>query len=244
MLTNRQHEELCGLPPTGKPLHRAPSGSHVGALRLGIGMTLAALIAWLAWMSLQLERPRESPVQAISVLDQPLPDPLEPEPEPEPVQEYEEPAASEEFVELTAAPVDIGNTLDDALGVDADGSGGGDGFGLRAKRGGRALIGAEHGTADDPAAAWRGFATLVAKRLERLLNANGAVRAADYDLRVRLWLAADGRVARVELAGSSGMAAVDAAIVNVLEDQAGTLGEPPPDMPQPVNIRVRSRSAG
>ena len=239
-----QHGENASRASAGKGRRARAFGKRVGVLRLGVGVTLALLVAWLAWMSLQLERPRESPVQPISVLDEPRLDPLEPEPEPEPVEEYEEPAPSEEFVELTAAPVDIGNTLDDALGVDADGSGAGDGFGLRAKRGGRALIGAEQGAAEDPAAAWRGFATLVARRLERLLNANGAVRATDYDLRVRLWLAADGRVARVELAGSSGVAAIDAAIVSALEHQAGSLGEPPEDMPQPVNIRVRSSHPG
>ncbi|MEQ8659557.1 MAG: hypothetical protein RLW62_01940, partial [Gammaproteobacteria bacterium] len=169
---------------TTRPAH----ASAVALLRLGVGLALATLIAWLGWLSVHVERPRESPVQTISVLDQPRPEPLEPTPEPEPPEAYDAPPAESDFVELTAPPLDSGNAPDDALGVDADGSGGGDGFGLRGKRGGRALIGADTGSGDDRAAAWRGFAALVVQRLERLLNGSDAVRSADYDVRVRLWI--------------------------------------------------------
>jgi len=200
--------------------------------------------ACLAWLSLPGERARPSPVQSISVLDQPLPDSPPPEPAPEPEENYETVPEVEQFVEMTPPPADAGNTSDDSLGLDTEGAAGSDGFGLRARRGGRGLIGTDSGSGTDAAAAWRGFAAGVAQRLERLLNATGEIRKADYDLRLRLWLAADGHVARVEIARSSGFSNIDAAVLALLERGVDSFGEPPRDMPQPVNIRVRSSDAG
>jgi TonB family protein len=69
------------------------------------------------------------------------------------------------------------------------------------------------------------------------------LRGGGYRAVVRIWLGGDGRVQKVDLAGSTGDADLDGNIRNAL---AGiTLTQPPPqDMPQPVRLRISSRGAG
>lgn len=70
------------------------------------------------------------------------------------------------------------------------------------------------------------------------------LRGTDYRIVVRLWLARDGAVQRVELAGSSGNPDVDARVRSALGELAAVREAPPVNMPQPVKLRISNRGAG
>lgn len=80
--------------------------------------------------------------------------------------------------------------------------------------------------------------------LQEELAKNKRLRATDYRVMVRVWLARDGGVQRVELAGSSGDAEVDAAVRSALGAIAAVKEPPPENMPQPVKLRISNRGAG
>lgn len=213
-------------------------------MRAAAVLTLMCMIAWTGWNALNREQPRVSPVQAISIIDA-LPEPPEPEePEIEEIEVYE-PVSQVEFVELGPEPPDAGSHLDDSLGLDADGEGGGDSFGLKAKRGGQSVIElGKHGAGEDAAAKWRTFANAVVKILERTLNRNDRIRQRDYEIQVAMWLGDDGRVMRTDLEQTTGDAVLDNAIIAVLSTREVSVGIPPDDMPQPIRLRVRARGGG
>jgi outer membrane biosynthesis protein TonB len=76
--------------------------------------------------------------------------------------------------------------------------------------------------------------------LERL-SEDERIRKGNYKITVRVWLAADGRIERTQLADSTGNRDIDAAIEQSLE-RIGSLREGPPiEMPQPVTLRIVSR---
>ena len=140
-----------------------------------------------------------------------------PEPEPEPVPEEaqsDEPPPGED------------------LGLDADGVAGADGFGLRAKKGGRGLIGGGDRN--------RWYAGVIQRSLQDLLAGNDDARGAKYAVVVKLWISADGRIERFELNDSTGSTASDAALRKTLSGLQLS-DSPPEDMPQPVKLRVVSR---
>jgi protein TonB len=58
---------------------------------------------------------------------------------------------------------------------------------------------------------------------------------------VRLWLASDGAVERVALAGSTGDRELDRTLELLLADIDRVAEAPPGDLPQPVQIRIVSR---
>lgn len=203
----------------------------------------AALIACLAiggwWVVSRMQAvapPEEPRVQQISILQPPPPPPpppeveepppkveeiVEPEPEPEPLpEEPEAPPISEE------------------LGLDAEGAAGADGFGLRAKKGGRELIGGGGGNA----VVW--FGQRLGSELSEALRAalDPALAQRGFSVEAAIWVAPDGRLERAELARGSGDPALDEALRRAF----GTLrlqvaATPPPDMPQPVRLRLRAR---
>lgn len=142
----------------------------------------------------------------------------EPEPEPEPEQQAEEPPPG------------------DQLGVDAAGGAGSDGFGLVGKKGGRGLIGG-NGTGN----AIIYFGQQVGKEItnELMRSLNEKARGTKYSAVVHLWFGANGGINRLELANSSGVSEVDDALKSVLT-RFRTSQAVPPNMPQPLKVRIRS----
>jgi periplasmic protein TonB len=84
------------------------------------------------------------------------------------------------------------------------------------------------------------YAGLIQSQVQAALQHDEKARAGRFKLMVRIWLGPGGRVTRAQLGGSTGNAALDAAIERVL---AGvTIGESPPaDMPQPINVRITAQ---
>lgn len=206
------------------------------------GIGLLVLLAWGGWhlyAGLGAMSPPEPPaVQQISIVQPPPPPPPPPEtikPPPEKVEQIAEPEP-----EPTPEPVAEEPAPSDDLGLDADGVAGSDGFGLKAKRGGRELT---RGGGGGNAAIWYGqkLGSELGEALRSLLS--DRINARGFTATAALWVAADGRVSRAELASSSGDPEVDSALRAALAALDLRLPQAPPsNMPQPVKIRVRARS--
>jgi len=141
---------------------------------------------------------------------------------------------------------------DDHLGVDADGEGKGDGFGLVAKRGGQDIttlgeggaraIGSG-GAASAPAVQqinYFFYGGQVRQWLQNELAAIPSLRERDYVVIALIWVDARGRIVRSELPQPSGFIDIDSALRKALAEAAG-LPEPPSGLPQPMKLRITSR---
>ena len=206
----------------------------VGAL---IAILVIGVIVWGALRMMANSKVAPPPrAQKIIVMPQQAPPPPPPppkeEPPPPPEQpKIEEPTPQEEPQEQDQEQNDEPPPGDD-LGVDAEGSGSGDGFGLVGKKGGRGLIGGGDRN--------RWFAGQVQQDLQRQLADNEKARAAKYGVVVKLWFKSDGSVDRYEMAGTVGDKQSEAALRSVL-DKLRLSETPPEDMPQPLKLRIVSR---
>lgn len=140
----------------------------------------------------------------------------EPEPEPDPVASNEPPPSEQ-------------------LGLDAEGSAGGDGFGLAARKGGRDLL-ASGGSA------YTWYAGLLKTEILGQLQEEKKIRSGSYSVMVRVWVKPDGTIERIGLAQSSGDRERDRAIEQALTRIGRVSQAPPADMPQPINLRIVSRA--
>jgi protein TonB len=121
---------------------------------------------------------------------------------------------------------------DQPLGLDADGSAGGDAFGLAARRGGSDLIG---GTGSAPFA-W--YTNRMRDAIKDRLTSAPCTKSAKGSVSTRVLLAADGRVKQIKLTTGTGNVQVDECVDKVLASIT-TLGDaPPPGMPEQVNLRI------
>jgi periplasmic protein TonB len=161
-------------------------------------------------------------VHQISLL--PPPPQIEQPPQPEIKEEVNIPEPQPVAQEDAPAPGD--------LGVDADGNGS-DGFQLRARKGGRDLLGA------GGPFAW--YANRIEDSIKKVLSANKKARNANYVVLVKLWLNHDGSVERFELADSTGSSDLDQSIKLALAKVEPLGSELPADLKQPVRLRITSR---
>jgi periplasmic protein TonB len=205
-----------------------------GPLIGGGAVLLAFVVAgYYAVRGLKGSGPPESPkVQEISLVQPPPPPPpppkLEEPPPPEEEVEIPEPEPEPEAEQAAADEPPPGEDL----GLDAEGVAGADGFGLRAKKGGRGLIGGGDRN--------RWYAGVIQRDLQKVLAENERARGAKYSIVLILWITPDGRVERFELGDSTGTAESESAIRDSLTGLRLS-DMPPTDMPQPVKLRVVAR---
>jgi protein TonB len=140
----------------------------------------------------------------------------EPEPQPDPTPSNEPPPGEQ-------------------LGLDADGTAGGDGFGLAARKGGRDLL-----ASGGSAYSW--YAGLLKNEILTQLNEADKARSGSYTVLVRVWVRADGSIERIRIAQSSGDRERDHAIELALSKIDRISQAPPADMPQPVSLKIVSRA--
>jgi periplasmic protein TonB len=120
------------------------------------------------------------------------------------------------------------------LGLDAEGSAGGDEFGLAARKGGRDLL-----ATGGSAYAW--YAGLLKDEIVDLLSGDKRAHTGEYTVVVRVWMRNDGTVDRVRIAQSSGNRERDQAIESALSRITRLQQAPPADMPEPISLRIVSR---
>jgi len=124
----------------------------------------------------------------------------------------------------------------DRLGMDAAGGAGGDAFGLIGKKGGRSLVGA-----DADGDRLQRYAGVIERDLSAHLSGYSNIRRRNYSVVVRLWIKKDGAIEDVQLVDSTGSADLDHAIRRALSGLGRLHEVPPPDMPQPVRLRLTAR---
>lgn len=190
------------------------------------------------------EGKRRRQIQSVTLVKPPPPKVEEkpPEPEVEKKEKIIEPEPEE------TPPEDVNETQDDGpppgedLGLDADGSGGADGFGLRAKKGGRDLIGGYGDQSLMRKYAWytRIMQDELREKVNRYMEKNGGVPDGNLIAFIRISLDADGKVVGIELTGSSGNHKMDNAVQEAL--MLTSLSEPPPPgMPKIMKVKISSR---
>lgn len=123
------------------------------------------------------------------------------------------------------------------LGVDAEGTAGTDGFGLVGNKGGASLVGSKNSGSK-----YGHFNYQVQQQIQDLLARDKNLEHANYRVQVRLWLATDGLIQKAELIGTTGNEQVDKALRLALAELRRLKEAPPADMPQPLGLRISSRS--
>jgi len=209
-------------------------------LALGAAAVIALVVSMIMGFMSQKGKPRKPPVQQIAIMRPPPPPP------PPKQQQEKPPEVKKEEVKLPPppqeqAPKDAGaKEAGKDLGVDAEGGAGGDGFGLVGRKGGRDLLAGDGGGGRS---AFAFYTNMLQQQIQDELSRNRKLKGGDYRAVVRIWLAADGRMQKVDLAGSTGNAEVDSNLRSALAEMV--FRQPPPqNMPQPVRLRISSRGAG
>ncbi len=191
--------------------------------RLGVGIMGLLLVCGFVWFvrtmmaSKTVKQGRQ--VQIVQLIppppektDEPLP---KDEPQPAP---NDEPPPSE------------------PMGIDAQGSAGEDAFGLAARHGGSDLVGG-NGSA---AFAW--YTNRLKDAVVDKLSSDARLGAKKFSLTVQVWIAADGRIKQVKLASTTGNHELDERIESALSSLTRLSEAPPLEMPQPISLKIVSRT--
>jgi TonB family protein len=188
---------------------------------------------------------RKRQVQMVTLMKPPPPPkikekPPEPEIKKEEIVEQKEEAPEPEPVEDTANDEPPPG---DELGLDADGGAGADGFGLKAKKGGRSLIGGKNSSASLLRRyAWytRIIQEELRKKINQHMDENGGIPDGELKAIVKIQLDDSGNIVRFTLSTSSGNSKMDAAVRDVLA--MAQVSEPPPrDMPRTIKLKIAAK---
>ena len=201
----------------------------------GSAAFVLVFVAGMAYFVKLLNEPAPEPkrvIQEIALVRPPPPPPPEEEPPPPP--EIEEEVDMPE-PEQMPEPIESNEPPPGPLGLDADGTAGADGFGLLARRGGRDLL----ASAGDR---YGWYAGILQRDIVDYLTGDDQLRSSDYDVNVRLWLAHDGSVEQIEVVRGSGDVRLDERLRTALETMNRVAEAPPDDLPQPILLRIRSRT--
>lgn len=176
-------------------------------------------------------KPQRPTAQVVQLVRPPPPPEEPPPPPPPPEEKIEEPLPQDQPDEPTPEP----EQMAEQLGLDAEGVAGADGFGLAARKGGRDLLGSGTG-----AFVW--YTSMLKDSILDALSEDERVRRGSYSITVRVWLSSDGSIENVKLASTSGNRELDTAIEQALTRVHRVREAPPLEMPQPVTLKIVSRS--
>ncbi|MEC5319243.1 energy transducer TonB [Brenneria populi subsp. brevivirga] len=209
----------------------------------------AALIAagWLLWQWANDTAGvrRETPQQDMIIPLPPPPPPPEqkqPEPQPQPEEIVEPEPLPEPKPAEQPEPEEAPKPMDDmakAMEMDADAQAGGDSFNIGAgQSGGMSGSGGTGGVGNAT------YGQYLSYMFQQILRQDDSTRLLSYRLQLNVWFNEAGRVTRVELARSSGVGAVDEAVIAALRRAPGMAQKPPKSLTLPVRISLQSRRPG
>jgi protein TonB len=199
-------------------------------LCLGVSLLGAGALALVRGVLNSAPPPPKKLAQEIHVIRPPPPPPDLPPPPP--------PPPDEKVVDVQADKPDPTPSDEpppsEQLGLDSEGTAGGDAFGLLARKGGRDLL-----ASGGSAYAW--YAGLLRNEIAEQLGNEQQARSGEYTVSIRVWVRDDGTIERVRLTQSSGNRERDRAIEAALARITRLSQAPPADMPQPISLRIVSR---
>ena len=205
------------------------------------GLIIFAVAAGMWWLHGRFSDVTRLPDIQRVVLVNPAPPPR-PDPPPEPEKQVEERQVETQQQQQVQTP------LDNALGLNDEGGGVGDDFGLAGKPGGREIttIAPEppplaKAIAQQPVPDRRYLGELQLA-LQFQLNRNEALRKQGYRATIELWLDDDGRITRMRFLQGTGMGDVDERLRAALTGLA--TGAPPKAYPQPIRVVFESIMPG
>lgn len=224
---NLRHFDIQDPDPDETRTHKWLPMASAGALVAVLG----GAAFWLVQMMSGTAAPQQPRVQQISIVLPPPPPPPPPRIE-EPEPEVEEMKLDEP--ELEPLVDNSAEAPGQDLGLDADGVAGSDAFGLKARKGGRGLLGS-----GDPHA-W--YAGVLQRELQTLLSNNESVRGlGEYAVVISLSLSQDGHIRESSLLSGTNNPELDAALRRALAAGVQLSRQPPEDLPQPIRLRITSR---
>jgi protein TonB len=198
-----------------------------GALLL---LLLTVVVWWIhGFMATKDQKPART-VQNIQII-RPPPPPPEETPPPPPPEKVEEPIEQKE----PEPTPDNAPTPSEQLGLDAEGTAGGDAFGLAARKGGSDLVGT-----GGAAFAW--YTGKLKDEITDRLSNDARVRAKKFTVAVRVWIESDGRIKEVKLTSGTGDRELDGLISASLSSMTRLDEAPPIEMPQPISLKIVSRT--
>ena len=226
---------------------------HTNSSRWGIWALSGAIILLLIGLGVGMikmllsdsDGKKQRTVQTVTLLKPPPPPKIKekpPEPEVEKKQEIIEPLEEPEPEPMDDA-VDNEGPMDDDLGLDADGATGSDGFGLRAKKGGRDLIGGDFSKSNlKRKYAW--YTSILQedlrKRVNQHMESNGGIPKGNHVAHVKITLDESGIITGFSVEQSSGSNQMDRALNEVL--LMAHIQEPPPiGMPRTLKLKISSK---
>jgi protein TonB len=195
-----------------------------------IGILVAGAVIWLRDFLGEKVDPPKQMVQEVRIVRPPPPPETPPPPPPPPEEQVDVPEPQQQPDPVASNEPPPGNDL----GLDAAGSGAGDGFGLVGRPGGRDLLASGGSTFS-----WYGG--VIKDEIQQRLADDPKIRSGSYSVRVRIWVKRNGEIERANLVGSSGDRERDRAIEQVLARMTQLPQPPPADMPQPINLKIDSR---
>ncbi len=174
----------------------------------------------------------------VSVAPPPLPPPPPPPPKVEPPREekMEEETAAVEEPPPEAAPDDT----PPPPGTNNVGDGKADGFGLGKATGGTGTGGGRR--VGGAGSKFGYYAGQVQTSVSAAIRRHAKTRSATMSVTARIWADETGRITRATLSGSSGDAAVDAALRNEVLTGLQLQSPPPAGMKMPINLRLSARA--
>ncbi|WP_320044889.1 TonB C-terminal domain-containing protein [uncultured Desulfobacter sp.] len=189
---------------------------------------------------------RKRQIQRVTLVKPPPPPKIKeklPEPEVKKIEEIVEPEIEEQIEDNMDDAMDDTPPGED-LGLDADGTGGADGFGLKAKKGGRSLIG---GSGGDKSLlkryAWytRMLQDEIREKVNSYLEDKADLPGGKHKMLLWIMLDDNGNMVLRSIPKSSGILKVDDAVEQAI---AGLrVSEmPPEDMPKLLKIKVTFKS--
>jgi protein TonB len=199
----------------------------LGASLLAVFL-LSGMIWWIHGFMSGKAQKTERTVQNITLIRPPPPPPdTPPPPPPEKVEEHLEQKEPDPTPDNTPTP-------SPQLGLDAEGTAGGDAFGLAARKGGSDLVGT-----GGAAFAW--YTGKLRDEITDHLSNDARVRAKKFTISLRIWLDRDGRVKDVRMTSTTGDHELDSLIASSLSSMASLSEAPPIEMPQPISVKIVSR---
>jgi protein TonB len=200
---------------------------------VGAAVLLVGFVWFVRTMMASKSSKPDRQVQVVQIMKPPPPPPPDQPPPPPPPEKVQEPLPKDE---PQPSPKDDEPPPQQQLGLDAEGSAGSDAFGLAANRGGSDLVGGN----GHSAFAW--YTSRVKDAVLEKLSADSRIGTKRFSVSVRIWIEADGRIKEVKLTSSTGSADLDQRIETALASLSRLSDSPPLEMPQPVSLRIVSRS--